>query len=262
VPARRSNEPLPPALPPAERTVGQLVAETIRFYGSHFWRSLALGIGAAAAGVGLAFFPGWWRLVFVLTVGALLLTGSYVAAVVLVHGLRPRLRELVVAIGAGYAVFLPAPFLYSLFVLPAVAWLALFGLVVPAVLVEGAGVRSGFRRAFALARADFVHAVGSLATLVITGILTSTVLFFLLREQGEAARWASAFLSLLVISPILFVGAAFLYLDQAARELGSRHPTKRRSRHADLPADDHPHRPGRTDTKGKPRPATRGKPRR
>jgi hypothetical protein len=260
VATRRRKEPLPPALPPAERTVGQLVAESIRFYGSHFWPSLALGLGPAGAGVGLAVFPGWWDLAFVLTVGALLLTGSYVAGVLLVHGLRPPVRKLVVAIVAGYAVFLPVPYLGSLFVLPAVAWLALLGLVVPAVLVEGAGIRDGFRRAFALARADYVHAVGSLATLVITAFLTSTVLFFLLREQGEAARWAAAFLSLLAISPILFLGAAFLYVDQSARELGSRHPTRRRSRHADLPADDHPDRPGRADTQGQSRPATRGEP--
>ena len=34
---------LPPPLPPAERTVGQLIAETIRLYGQHFWRALPLG---------------------------------------------------------------------------------------------------------------------------------------------------------------------------------------------------------------------------
>ena len=38
---------LPPPLPPAERTVGQLVAETIRAYGDNFWRALPLGIPLA-----------------------------------------------------------------------------------------------------------------------------------------------------------------------------------------------------------------------
>ena len=38
---------LPPPLPPHERTMGQLVAETIRFYGNHFWRALPLGIPLA-----------------------------------------------------------------------------------------------------------------------------------------------------------------------------------------------------------------------
>ena len=36
-------------LPPADRTVGQLVAETIRLFGGRFWRSLALGLGIQAA---------------------------------------------------------------------------------------------------------------------------------------------------------------------------------------------------------------------
>ena len=39
---------LPPPLPPAERTVGQLVGETIRAYGDGFRRLLPLGIPLAA----------------------------------------------------------------------------------------------------------------------------------------------------------------------------------------------------------------------
>ena len=38
---------LPAPLPPAERTVGQLIAETIRAYGHHFWRALPLGLPLA-----------------------------------------------------------------------------------------------------------------------------------------------------------------------------------------------------------------------
>ena len=40
---------LPPPLPPAERTVGQFVGETIRAYGAHFWRALPLGVPLAIA---------------------------------------------------------------------------------------------------------------------------------------------------------------------------------------------------------------------
>src|SRR3954447_10591996 len=54
---RREPEPVPPPLPPATRTVGQLVAETIRLYGSRFWPALALGIAPAAAGLALAEAP-------------------------------------------------------------------------------------------------------------------------------------------------------------------------------------------------------------
>src|SRR5207248_11746044 len=40
---------LPPPLPPERRTVGQLVAETIRAYGKDFWRALPLGVPLAVA---------------------------------------------------------------------------------------------------------------------------------------------------------------------------------------------------------------------
>ena len=42
--------PLPPPLPPENRTVGQLVAETLKLYGNHFWVALALGAGPAVVG--------------------------------------------------------------------------------------------------------------------------------------------------------------------------------------------------------------------
>jgi hypothetical protein len=43
------------------------------------------------------------------------------------------------------------------------------------------------------------------------------VLFFLLRGQADAAERAAAFLGDLVVSPILYLGAALVYFDQAAR---------------------------------------------
>jgi len=142
----------------------------------------------------------------------------------------------------------PAPFLYSLFILPAVAWLGLFGLSVPAAVIERVGLRDALRRGYQLGRADYVHAAGSLATLVIVAFLTATVLFFLLRGASELERSVAAFLSLLVISPILFLGAALLYFDQAARD-----PTRRSD--ADVHHADQPDRPGRADAEGEPRPS-------
>ena len=40
---------LPVALPAAERTVGQLIAESIRSYGQEFWHCLPLGLPLALA---------------------------------------------------------------------------------------------------------------------------------------------------------------------------------------------------------------------
>jgi hypothetical protein len=245
---RKAREQLPPPLPPETRTVGQLVAETINLYRRHFWASLALGLGPAAAAVGLTLIRGWWALVFVLTVAALLMTASYLGAVAIATGQRFERPALAVGAAVGYVVFVPAPFLYSLFIMPAVAWLGLFGLSVPAAVIEKAGFREALRRGYWLGRADYVHAAGSLATLVIVAFLTATVLFFLLRGASELERSIAAFLSLLVISPILFLGAALLYFDQAARD-----PTRRSD--ADLHHAVHPDGPGRADAEGEPRPS-------
>jgi hypothetical protein len=245
---KKGREPLPPPLPPETRTVGQLVAETLNLYRRHFWTSLALGLGPAAGAVGLTLIPGWWKLVFGLTAFALLMTASYVGAVAVATGEQLGRNSLLLGAAVGYVVFVPALFLYSLFVLPAIAWLALFGLAVPVALIERAGYRESLRRGYLLGRADYVHAAGSLATLVIVAFLTATVLFFLLRGASELERSVAAFLSLLVISPILFLGAALLYFDQAARD-----PTRRSD--ADLHHAVQPDRPGRADAEGEPRPS-------
>jgi hypothetical protein len=255
---RRNKAPLPPPLPPETRTIGQLVAETLQLYRRHFWRSLALGLGPSATAVGLLLTGGWWRLGFVLTGGALLMTASYLGGIVIAAERRPPATVLLTGLAVGYVVFLPAPFLYSAFVLPVVLWFGFVGLAVPAALLEGTGFRRSFRRGFALARADFVHASGSLATLVIVAFLTSTVLFVLLRGGGQIAASSAAFASLLVISPLLFLGAGLLYFDQAARLESGPRQRSRRSRDADLHHALDPDGPGRADAEGKPRPAARG----
>jgi hypothetical protein len=138
--------------------------------------------------------------------------------------------------------------------LPAVAWLGFVGLVVPVAVVEN---RLSLRRAAELARADLAHSIGSLATLALVGLLTAYVLFFTLRSAGTTALRASAFLSVLVISPLLFVGAALLYFDQTARVGSASRP---RRPDADLHPALQPDRTGRPDAEGEPRAPARGQP--
>ena len=130
---------------------------------------------------------------------------------------KPNRRQLLVGLAAGVVAFLPVPILVRLYILPSIAWLALVGLCVPVVLVEGAGFVESFRRAFRLATADYVHALGSLATLVILYFVTRTVLVLLLQGQGDQTERVALFLGDLAISPLLFVGGALLYTDQVAR---------------------------------------------
>jgi hypothetical protein len=220
----------PEALPPESRPVGQLVAETIRLYGRLFWRALPLGLSLAVVsqlGIGRSVAA---QVVSGIVAGSLLLTAAYVAACVLASEAEPGRRRLATAFLAGVLAFAPFPLLTLVFVLPGLAWLALVGLAVPVVVIEGAGLVAAFRRAVALARVDYVHALGSIATLGILYYLTRTLLTSLLRDTGDQTQRIALFLADLVLSPMLFLGAVLLYFDQAARlESRSRSPRRKES---------------------------------
>jgi hypothetical protein len=212
-----ASESRPAALPPGERTVGQLVAESIRLYGDNFTRALVIGIPPA----GLAYLTVHvsTRVSFLLTItvyGALL-SASYVVACALMLEHRAGTPGFVRAWIVGWLVFVPVPILAIGLVVPALAWLAAVGLVVPVLVVEEPPLRAAFARAWRLARADYLHAIGSIATLAIIVFLTQSVLAFLLRGAGGAAIDTAFVLANVVISPLLFVGTALLYVDQAAR---------------------------------------------
>ena len=234
---RRRTHQLPPPLPPGERTIGQLVAETIRFYGKHFWRSLLLGLGPAlvtVAGYYSGFHP--W-LIAVVAGWVLLASASYVGACVLVAGAWPPRRVLLLA-------FLAAC-LSSLPILAGLLWLAPIGLAVPVIVNERLPLGKAFRRGFDLAKADYLHALGSLATLVLVVFLTQVLLTALLHGGSKQSVHISAFLASLLLQPIIFLGAAMLYADQAARvESASRN---RRRADADLSHADDADRPGSAD---------------
>src|SRR5438067_2542679 len=97
----------PVALPPAERTVGQLVAESIRFYGDHFWDSLVLGVAAAAIAVVFKNVSREAQLILAPTVSGALISATYVRASMVVLGASPSWPRLITAWFAGWAVFAP-----------------------------------------------------------------------------------------------------------------------------------------------------------
>jgi hypothetical protein len=206
----------PEALPPESRTVGQLVAETLRLYGARFWRALPLGIAIAVADQFVRDLS-FAAKVLVLIGFAPFLSLTFAAAAVLVSGRTLALRTWLLAVAVGTLAFVPAAFLLPWFALLAFAWLAFVGLVVPVVVIEDAGPRAAFGRAVRLAQADYIHALGSLATLGILFFVTRLMMALLLRDQSEQTERIAVFLADLVISPILFLGAALLYFDQKAR---------------------------------------------
>ena len=231
---------LPGALPPGERTIGQLIAETIRAYGEQFPKLLPLGIPfVVATQVSLGQSPNAQTAALLALSPAIAL--AFVLACHLVVGGAITWRAYVTAL----VLFLPVPFLERAFVLPALAWLALFGLAVPAAMVERLGFRAAIARGRRLGTADFLHSFGSLCGLAVVVVLSELTLIVLLRTQGDnGARLAHA-LADLVLTPLLFVGGALLYHDQAAR-IGSRRSNRRRRR------DAHLHPPLDADAAGRP----------
>jgi hypothetical protein len=144
-------------------------------------------------------------------------TLAYAWASALAGDVRPPRPTWTRTLVLGTLVFVPAAVFFPWFAILSVAWLALVGLVVPVTMIENLAPRAALRRAVELCRADYAHALGSLATLVIVFVLTRLVMGFLLREQADNAIRVAIFLADLVVSPLLFLGAALLYVDQAAR---------------------------------------------
>ena len=211
-----SSKQLPPPLPPATRTVGQVVAEAIRLYGRRFRVALPLGLPVAVADL-LAAGGTTAEKILILLLGTPVFTLAFAWASALAGDVRPARTTWLRALVVGSLAFLPAAFFFPWFAVLSVAWLALVGLAVPVVMIENAPARVALRRAVELCRADYIHALGSLATLVIVFVLTRVAMAFVLREQADNAIRAAIFIADLVVSPLLFLGAALLYFDQAAR---------------------------------------------
>jgi len=230
---------LPPPLPPGERTVGQLVAETIRAYGDRFWRVLPLGIPVVVVDqMSVRQPPGVQMLVY--WAAAPLFIAAYLRACGLVLGARVNRTAILLAV----LVYLPFPALRALFILPGIAWFAFIGLAVPGAMVEGLTFRDALVRGRQLGLADYVHALGSLAALVVVVGVAGNTLSALLHTQGDNGQRVAVAVSDLVLSPMLFIGAALLYRDQAAR-VGSAASDRRRRR------DAHFHPPVDADASGR-----------
>ena len=207
---------MPPPLPPAERTVGQLVAESIKLYGRHFMRALPLGVVVACVNQ-LTVDVDRYVVGAVLLVTAPVFSAAYAYACQLEVAAPVARRSWLVAVAAGSLVFVPAALLFPWFALAAVLWLGLVGLAVPVAVHEGVSFAESLRRGLALGRVDYVHAAGSLATLVILFFIMRFGLALLLESQADNTVRTAIFLSDTVLAPLLFLGGAVLYDDQTAR---------------------------------------------
>src|SRR5436190_1602714 len=157
-----AKTPLPAPLPPERRTVGQLIAESIKLYMERFWRLLPLGAPAVAltlaeraygAGEGHLGFPSALHLGLLVAIESPLCAAAYVAAAVVVVGGAPRAR-IVRAYALAVVVFAVFRVAVTFVVLPGLLWLALVSLAVPALLAEDLAPAQALRRAVALVAVD------------------------------------------------------------------------------------------------------------
>jgi hypothetical protein len=179
-------------------------------------------------------------------IAAPLFVAAYLWAIRLVHETSPTKTAVLTA----FVVYLPFPALRAAYLLPGIAWFALIGLAVPAAVVERLGFRAALVRGRRLGTADYVHAFGSLVAIVIVVSVSGFALSALLHTQGSSDQRAALLLSDLVLSPVIFLGSALLYVDQAAR-VGSSRP-HRRSPNADLHPPVDPDPAGRPDPQVEP----------
>jgi hypothetical protein len=205
-------ESRPAALPPAQRTVGQLVAESIRFYGDHFAPVLLLGLPFLVIDV-ISLNSSVTTQTIVAWILGPTICAAYVRACMLLEKAFWSWRAYAVAL----IVYLPFPVLTRIYVLPGLAWFGLIGLAVPAAMYEGLGIRAALRRGLELGRVDLVHAIGGLATVGIVYGVSRGALLVLLHTQGDQAQRVAIILADIVLSPILYIGGALLYIDQKAR---------------------------------------------
>jgi hypothetical protein len=217
--------------PPPDRPLklGELLAETVRLYRERIWAALGLGAFVGCALLVTAATP---DLVDIL-VFALVFTAAYAAAARLVAGdafaeawaqvvtRLPTLLVLTLIVSIPFALALSQ----LLLLVVAVAWLAFTGFSIPVAMLEDKGDaqtwfdRLGYSltRSLELARAEYLHALGVAAALVLLFLLLGFYLGAALGGLADVSSAVAAALVRLVLAPLFFLGFAVLYFDQRAR---------------------------------------------
>jgi hypothetical protein len=208
--------------------LGEVIAAAVRIYGGRPLEFLALGLLQGAALVATVWLPFVADLVIV----ALAFGFAFAIVVRLVVGdsfgqaVRCSLGLAAVVATLGLVVGMPFSFAASflVFLIVAAAWLGLSAFAIPAAMVEApsdpsyAGrVASALRRTVELARAEYIHAFGVAAILIVITLLFGIVLSLALFSFAENGRIVAVALSQIVLSPFFFIGLTVLYFDQQAR---------------------------------------------
>jgi hypothetical protein len=218
-----------------ERPLGlsELLAETVRLYGHRFGAAIGIGIPSGAAFLATLATPTPLDVVIL----ALAFTLSYAAAARVTAGdplveafaqagLRvPVLLVLTLVVAVPFVLAVTQLFLVVL----GVAWLGLMCFSVPvAMLEQDPEARSWFERigfalsrSVALARVEYLHAVGIVAALVLLYVVLGIVLATALVGFAENGREIAVAISQVLLAPVFFFGLSVLYYEQKVRARAS-----------------------------------------
>ena len=216
--------------------LGELLSETVRIYTVRPYAALGLGVVEGAAFLLARLTPD----LFDVLVIALAFTAIYGAAARLVSGdsfteawaqvfvRAPTLIVLTFVVAVPVVIAIPYLFLLVVGAL----WIALMGFAVPvAVLERDPSVTNPFDRiAFSLlrsirlARAEYLHALGVIAALLMIYLLLGIVLAQALVGFADNGDVIAAALVQVVLAPFFFLGLSVLYFEQRARAAVSSPP--------------------------------------
>jgi hypothetical protein len=247
--------------------LGEVLAETVRLYGERVWA--AFGVGALLAGaylVSLATPAALDVVVLALAfttcfaASARVAAGDSFAEALGQAGVRlPVLLVLTIIVSVPFALAVAQLFLLLL----AVAWLAFSAFSIPVAMLERERGEPGWFgrlsfalwRSVALARAEYLHAAGVTAALVVIYAVFGVVLAGAFRTFADNEPAVAIALTNLVLAPFFFFGLSVLYFEQKARALSSRseHPETREDADAEVPDALDAERAGPADAPREPR---------
>jgi hypothetical protein len=216
-------------LPDRPLPLGEILSETIRIYTQRPWAALGIGLLFGGAYLLTALTPVLLDVLvvafaFSLIFGAAarLVSGDSFAEAWAQVGLRtPVLLVLT------FLVAVPAflTFSYLFLFLVGAAWIALLGFSIPVAMLErDPDVQNFFDRiAYALlrsirlARAEYLHALGVVAALVVIYLVLGITLAVGLVGFADNGRALAAALVQVVLVPFFAIGLSVLYYEQRAR---------------------------------------------
>ena len=216
--------------------LGELLSEAVRIYTRRPWAAFGIGLVEGGAFLLARVSP----VLFQVLILALAFAATYAAAARLVSGdsfteawaqVGLRAPALVVLM---FVVAVPAVIaLQELFLLIVGGlWLALMAFSIPVAMLErDPEVKNSFDRiahsllrSIRLARAEYLHALGVIAALIMINVVLGFALGVALVGFAENGAVVAAVIVRVVLAPFFFIGLSVLYFEQRARAAVSSPP--------------------------------------